>query len=147
MKKIGVSACLIGINSKYNGQNNYNEAVMNYLKDKEYVTICPEVLGGLSIPRIPSEIVGDKVFNKKKIDVTNCFTQGASIALELLKKENVEIIILKTNSPSCGYKKIYDGSFTNTLIAGNGIFAKLAIQNNFKIYTEKDIEALMNKKH
>lgn len=144
MKKIGVSACLVGINSKYNGKNNYNEAVINYLKDKEYITICPEVLGGLSIPRLPSEIINNKVINIENNDVSKQFYDGANKALDILKKENVEILILKANSPSCGYQSIYDGSFTNTLIAGNGIFTKLALQNNFKIYTEKDIEKIMN---
>lgn len=140
MKKIGVSACLVGKNTKYDGKNNYNEKVIEYLKDKEYVLICPEVMGGLPTPRVPSEIISNKVINKENKDVTDNFVLGANKALELLKENNVEILILKSKSPSCGYKKVYDGTFSNTLINGNGVFTKLALEKGFIIYTEKDIE-------
>ena len=138
--KIAVSACLVGKNTKYDGTNNYNKAVMEYLKDKEYILICPEVTGGLPTPRIPSERVNDKVINKENIDVTHNFIIGASKTLEELKKQNIELVIVKSKSPSCGYKQIYDGTFTGTIIEGNGVFAELAVKNSLKILTEKDIE-------
>ena len=138
--KIAVSACLVGKNTKYDGTNNYNKAVMEYLKDKEYILICPEVTGGLPTPRVPSERVNDKVINKENIDVTQNFIMGASKTLEELKKQNIELVIVKSKSPSCGYKQIYDGSFTGTIIEGNGVFTELAVKNGLKILTEKDIE-------
>ena len=143
--KVGVSACLVGQNTKYDGKNNYNEYVMQYLKDKEVVIICPEVFGGLPTPRIPSEQINDKVINKNNEDVTKQFTDGAQISLEKLLKENVTILILKAKSPSCGYKKVYDGTFSNTLIDGHGVFTKLALSRGFTIYTEKDIEDMYKK--
>lgn len=138
--KIAVSACLVGKNTKYDGTNNYNKAVMEYLKDKEYILICPEVTGGLPTPRVPSERVNDKVINKENIDVTHNFIIGASKTIEELKKQNIELVIVKSKSPSCGYKQIYDGSFTGTIIEGNGVFTELAVKNGLKILTEKDIE-------
>lgn len=138
--KIAVSACLVGKNTKYDGTNNYNKAVMEYLKDKEYILICPEVTGGLPTPRVPSERVKDKVINKENIDVTHNFVIGASKTLEELKKQNIELVIVKSKSPSCGYKQIYDGTFTGTIIEGNGVFTELAVKNGLKILTEKDIE-------
>lgn len=138
--KIAVSACLVGKNTKYDGTNNYNKAVMEYLKDKEYILICPEVAGGLPTPRIPSERVKDKVINKENIDVTHNFIIGASKTLEELKKQNIELVVVKSKSPSCGYKQIYDGSFTGTIIEGNGVFTELAVKNGIQILTEKDIE-------
>lgn len=138
--KIAVSACLVGKNTKYDGTNNYNKAVMEYLKDKEYILICPEVTGGLPTPRIPSERVNGKVINKENIDVTHNFIIGASKTLEELKKQNIELVIVKSKSPSCGYKQIYDGSFTGTIIEGNGVFTELAVKNGIQILTEKDIE-------
>lgn len=144
--KIGVSACLVGINTKYDGKNNYNKAVIEYLKDKEYVTICPEVLGGLPTPRIPSEQIGEKVINKEGIDVSKQFYDGALKSLNYLKSQNVTTLILKAKSPSCGYKKIYNGTFTKTLIDGNGVFTNLAIENGFTIFTEIDIENMQKNK-
>ena len=142
--KVAVSACLVGKNTKYNGKNNYNEAVMKYLLDKEYVTICPEVIGGLPTPRVPSERKGNKVINKMGEDVTINFFDGTQKEIEKLLKENINIIIVKEKSPSCGYKQIYDGTFTNTLTEGNGVFIDLALQYGFIIYTEKDIEKMVD---
>lgn len=138
--KIAVSACLVGKNTKYDGTNNYNKSVMEYLKDKEYILICPEVTGGLPTPRVPSERVNGKVINKENIDVTHNFVIGASKTLEELKKQNIELVIVKSKSPSCGYKQIYDGTFTGTIIEGNGVFTELAVKNGIQILTEKDIE-------
>lgn len=141
--KVGVSACLVGKNTKYDGGNNYNEYVIEYLKDKEVVLICPEVFGGLPTPRIPSEQINDKVINSNNEDVTKQFVDGAQEALKRLQQQNVNVVILKERSPSCGYKKIYDGTFSKTIIDGNGVFAKLAIENGFIIYTESDIENII----
>ena len=145
--KIAVSACLVGKNTKYDGKNNYNEAVIEYIKDKEVILICPEVSGNMSIPRIPCEIKDNKVINKINEDKTINFYNGAKKELDKLLKENVKIIIVKEKSPSCGLKYIYDGTFSGKIINGSGIFTSLALKHNFTIYSEKDIERIINKKN
>jgi len=133
-KLIAVSACLIGVNCKYNGKNNLNNRVMDYLQGKEVILICPEELGGLTTPRIESEIQQNgSVINKVGIDVTENFHLGARKALLEMKKQNCEYVILKDGSPSCGYKNIYDGSFTGKRIRGQGISARYFKENGIKI--------------
>lgn len=144
-EKIAVSACLLGKNTKYNGQNNDNLWVKKYLQNKEYILICPEVAGGLPVPRLPSERYQDLVINQKKQDVTSYFKKGAIKTLNELLQQNIHVLILKSNSPSCGYQTIYDGSFSKRIIKGNGVFVELALDYHFKIYTEKDIEKMMKK--
>lgn len=134
-----VSACLLGDNCKYNGGNNLNNKVMEYLKDKEYIKVCPEVLGGLSIPRSPSEIINNKVINREGIDVTNYFLKGKDEVLKLIKDKKIDLAIMKANSPSCGYKKIYDGTFSKTLIDGNGILVNELCKLGVKVITENDL--------
>jgi len=144
---IAVSACLIGNNTKYDGGNNYNQYVIDYLKGKDYIVICPEVLGGMSTPRYPSEQIGNKIINTNNEDVTNYFNDGAIKTLDVIKANNITEVILKERSPSCGYKKVYDGSFSHTTIDGNGAFVKmlLAYDKNIIIHTESDIKNLMEK--
>ena len=120
-KKILVSACLLGIDCKYSGGNNLNEKVLEYIKDYEVIPVCPEIMGGLSTPRPPSERIGDKVLNNQGTDVTNEYTKGALETLKLAKLFNVKKALLKAKSPSGGKGKIYDGTFTSTLIEGNGV--------------------------
>lgn len=134
--KIGVSSCLLGINCKYNGKSNINIEILK-LKDKyELVPICPEVLGGLSIPRVPAEIINDKVINAEGIDVTKNYQEGSLKALKILKEQDIKIVILKSNSPSCGKGFIYDGTFSHKLIEGNGVAASLFLDNGITIYNE-----------
>ena len=132
---IGISSCLLGVNCKYDGHNNLKEELL-YLKD-ESILLCPEVLGGLSCPRSPSEIVNGKVINKDSEDVTKQFMIGAKKALDICKKNNVDFVILKSNSPSCGCGQIYDGTFSKTLIEGDGIFTKLLKENNINCIDDK----------
>ena len=134
-----VSACLLGCNCKYNGSNNYCEKIEKLKEQYNIIDICPEVLGGLSTPRIPSEIVDDKVINKEGLDVTDNYNVGANLALEKALENNCKIAILKAKSPSCGSGKIYDGTFTSTLIDGDGITTRLFKQHNIKVYTEEEI--------
>lgn len=145
-----VSSCLCGEKCKYNGGDNYNLSVISYCEQEEFVHICPEVCGGLSTPRVPSEIVGGtasdvldgkaKVINKEGIDVTSQFIKGAYIALEKAKELKISLAILKANSPSCGKGKVYNGSFNNRLISGNGITAELLIREGFKVITENELK-------
>ena len=129
-----------GKNCKYNGGNNYNQKIVDFLKDKEYITICPEVSGGLSTPRAPSEIVKDRVINKEGIDVTNEFNLGTNKEIERVKEFGATIAILKSKSPSCGLNYIYDGSFTSSLIEGDGVFVKELKKLGIKILTELDFK-------
>lgn len=138
--KILVSACLTGINCKYNGGNNYSESLAEYLKGHEVVTVCPEVLGGLTTPRTPCEIVKGVVTNRDGIVVDAKFRKGAAIALKKALEENVDMAILQSRSPSCGVKQVYDGSFTGTLTEGMGIFAQCLKDHGIAVKDVEDIE-------
>ena len=140
MEKILVSACLLGTNCKYNGSNNKNDKVLEYIKDKEVIPICPEIMGGLSTPRTPSELVNNKVLTKDGIDVTNNYIKGAEEVLYLAKLFNIKKALLKSKSPSCGKGKIYDGTFNNNLIDGNGITTKLLIDNGINVINELELD-------
>ena len=134
-----VSACLLGANCQYNGENDFTKELLEFLKDKgEFIAICPEVLGGLPIPRDGAEIVGDKVKTAKGDDVTKEFLKGAERVLKFAKKNNVDLAILKAKSPSCGVGTIYDGTFSRKLINGDGVTAALLRKNGIKVMTEKD---------
>ena len=137
--KIMVSACLLGENCKYNGGNNYNEKVMEYIKGHEVISVCPEVLGGLPTPRVSSEIVGGVVTTKDGRNVDSEFRLGAEIALKKALEEEVDLVILQSRSPSCGVKQIYDGSFSGKKIDGQGIFAKLLKENNIRMVDVEDL--------
>lgn len=145
---IMVSACLCGVNCKYNGGNNNIKEIEKLLKNKKVIFVCPEQLGGLQTPRSPSEIVGGtgidvlnkcaKVLNKEKVDLTRNFLKGAEEVLNLAKKVKPELIILKANSPSCGKGSIYDGSFSKKKIPGNGVTSELLIKNGFNVIDENE---------
>ena len=122
--RILVSACLLGYDCKYNGKNNYNSKIVELLKEHEVIPVCPEMLGGLTCPRIPCEKVRDKVMDKEGNDCTKQFIKGAEIALNIAKEKQVDFAILQRRSPSCGYSLIYDGTFNGNLIVGSGIFAQ-----------------------
>ena len=143
-----VSACLLGTNCKYDGGNNKNEDLIEYLKDKVVIPICPEKDGNLTTPRAASEIVGGngldvlgglaKVISKEGKDVTKEFVNGANIALELAKSNACSVAILKERSPSCGCNKIYDGSFSKNLISGMGVTAALLSREGIIVMSEEN---------
>lgn len=138
-----ISSCFLGNNTKYNGGNNLIEE-LDILKGKyELVIVCPEVSGGLTTPREPSEIKGDKVYSFSGKDVTKEFYHGATVACELVKKFNIKKALLKEGSPSCGSSKIYDGNFSGTKICGQGITAKQLIGLGVTIYTEDNWQDLI----
>lgn len=138
-----VSACLAGINCKYNGGNNYNEKIFNLVKEGKAIPVCPEQLGGLTTPREPSEIkiIDGKryVINKEGIDVTEEFEKGAEEVLTLVKKLDIKKAILQSRSPSCGINKIYSGNFDRNLVDGNGILADLLLENGIEVINSDDI--------
>ena len=145
-KNILVSACLLGICCRYDGKGNPNESILALL-DRDDVTlipVCPEQLGGMSTPRIPSERRGDSVVNRAGDDVTACFTKGAEAALRLAELSHCRYAILKERSPSCGCGKVYDGTFTGTLTDGNGVTAELLLQAGIQVFGESQIDQLFN---
>ena len=142
--KIIVSACLLGENCKYNGGNNKCDDVIALAEKFEIIPVCPECFGGLPIPRVPSEIKDGRVYSKNGEDLTDKFLEGAQQALYIAKECNAPCAVLKENSPSCGFGKIYDGSFTKTKIDANGITAQLLYDNDIQIFTENEIRRLKN---
>ena len=143
MEYLLISSCILGKNTKYNGKNNYNPLVEKLKEKYELIYCCPEVDGGLSIPRDPSEVVLDKVISINGIDVTKEYTKGARIALDLVKKYNIKKALLKDGSPSCGKNYIYGGKFSHTKVNNMGIAAKWRFVNGVTIYTENDIEEVV----
>jgi len=138
--KIMVSACLLGENCKYNGSNNLSEKVMEFINGHEVIPVCPEVMGGLPTPRVPSEIVNGVVTSAEGRSVDMEFRKGAQMGLSLAKKNNVDLVILQSRSPSCGAKQIYDGTFSGNKIDGQGVFAKMLIENGFRIVDVEDLD-------
>ena len=133
MGKIAVSACLLGENCKYSGGNNRNEAVLNFIKDKEVIPVCPEVAGGLPTPRVPVELIDGVAINRDGVNVDKEFHLGVEQILEKLAGEDIDLVILQPRSPSCGTKQIYDGTFTGTLKPGQGMFAKALMEKGYKV--------------
>ncbi len=139
-----ISRCLLGYNCKYNGGNNRNEAVIEFCRTHRYVAICPETAGKLPSPRPPAEKVGDRIVDKEGRDVTDFFEAGATLCMQACldaaerEGEPLEGAILKANSPSCGFGKIYDGTFSGTLTNGNGVFADQIHRCGIDVITEKE---------
>ena len=130
-----VSACLAGINCSWDGKNRSDPEIKELVDKNQAVAVCPEVLGGRTIPRTKTEIKrGEgqdvlsgkaKVFDEDGKDVTLEFLKGAAAALDVVKKFNIKEAILKSKSPSCGVSEIYDGSFKSNLIKGDGVTTAL----------------------
>ena len=132
-EKILISACLIGLNCKYDGGNNENSKLVELMKEKDLVPICPEQLGGLKTPRASAERKQEKVITKEGVDVTKEYQKGAEEVLNLAKKLNIKKAILKSRSPSCGIDEIYDGTFSHTLIKRDGVAAELLKKNGIEV--------------
>lgn len=134
-----VSACLLGANCKYSGGNNANKAVMEFLRHKEFLAVCPEEIGGLSTPRPCAEINNQCVITKDGDDVTAAFIAGAKYVENLCDTHHVEGAILKERSPSCGVHKVYDGTFSNVLVKGSGFTARALIERGIAVLSEEDM--------
>ncbi len=143
----------MGCKVRYNGRDALCEdrILANWSNEGRLVIICPEVSAGLSVPRVPSEIVGcgggmsvlagdAKVLSHDGTDKTDAFLMGANNALQLAKENNIKIAILKANSPSCGNTHIYDGTYSGNIIEGMGTAAALLTQHGIKVFNEKQIK-------
>ncbi len=146
MEKILVSACLLGEKTKYDGGDNYLPCLKELRRYFDFVPFCPEVEGGLPIPRLPSEQRKDRVFNQEGKEVTAEFRLGAEKAVRLCRLLGIRIAILKQRSPSCGSKEIYDGSFSGKTKPGQGVTASLLLKENIWIMDETEIPAFLEKK-
>ena len=155
--KILISSCLLGEDVRYDGNNSsvafnpnisfsLKELFMDILCENEIYSFCPEVAGGLGVPRIPAEIVkNDKPFivqNKEGADVTINFLVGAKKALDICTQDDIKVSLLKANSPSCGNINIYDGTFSNNLIEGQGLTARLLKENGVEVFNETQLKDL-----
>ena len=136
--KIMVSACLLGENCKYSGGNNLRPELLRLLSGHTVIPVCPEVLGGLPVPRIPAEIVDGTVINREGVSVDAAFRRGAGKALEIAAAEQPDLVILQPRSPSCGAGQIYDGTFSGTLVRGKGVFAEMAVNAGFRVMDAED---------
>ena len=135
-----ISACLLGIKCRWDAKFKPCQKAIELFKQGNIIPVCPEQLGGLPTPRIPQEIQKDgRVLNKKGKDVTENFLKGAEETLKIAKLVGAKEFIGKSKSPSCGFGETYDGTFSDTLIKGNGITADLLSKNGIKITTEKDL--------
>lgn len=140
-EKALISACLLGVNCKYSGGNNrLPDSQLMRLKERyELIPVCPESYGGLSCPRLPAERVGDRVLSKDGSDVTYQFTHGAEATLTIAEALGAQLAILKENSPSCGSGKIYDGTFSGTLVDGDGVAAQLLKAHGICVIGENEL--------
>ena len=137
--KVAVSACLMGRNCKYNGGNNLNKRVIDFVGEKEYIEICPEALAGLGTPRVPIEIVNGEVISRDGVNVDKQIREAVSKILKMLADEEIECVILKSRSPTCGVKEIYDGTFSGVLIKGEGTLAAALREAGYKVIDCEDI--------
>jgi len=143
-----VSACLCGINCRYDGGNNLDARVLKLLKEGKALPVCPEQLGGMQTPRVAHEIVNgngqDVLMGKARIngweddDVTADFIKGAYETLKIAEAASASIAILKARSPSCGVSQIYDGTFSSTKRPGNGVTTELLLSRGIKVYSEEN---------
>ena len=143
MERILISACLVGDRVKYNGGDNLSSKIDALLEKYELVPFCPEVEGGLSVPRSPSERKDGRVINKDGEDVTDAFYRGAELAYNICLYLKIKTVILKEKSPSCGSKIIYDGTFSHKEINGMGVTAEYLKEKGITVLSEDDIDSLL----
>lgn len=143
MEKLLISACLMGYDCRYKGDNCKLENLAKLKEKYILIPVCPEQLGGLSTPRLPGERVENKVLASNGADITEEYALGADIAVDIAHKNGVKRCIMKANSPSCGKGIIYDGTFSGHKIPGNGVTVEKLINDGFIVYTENEIDKLL----
>lgn len=140
--RILVSACLLGISCRYDGKSKPHPAVLALQGQHQLIPVCGEIFGGLPTPRTPAERVGDRVLTEDGRDVTQEYHRGAEEVLALARRLDCKVALLKERSPSCGTGEIYDGSFTHTLTAGDGVTAELLRANGIAVFGESRLADL-----
>ncbi len=139
---IAVSGCLLGYDLKYNGKNNRNDELLEILRGHRIISVCPEVSGGLPIPRDPAERKGDRVISCTGADVTGQYRKGTELAVRKIMDNGVKMAVLKAKSPSCGKDRIYDGTFSHTVISGDGTLAEALKAMGITVFSEKETEEI-----
>ena len=137
-----VSACLLGCACRYDGHSKPHPLAMELARQGRAVPVCPEQLGGLTTPRLPSERRGEQVVMRDGRDVTAEYSRGAEEALRLAELYGCRAAVLKERSPSCGCGRIYDGTFTGTLVDGFGVAARLLQENGIRVLDENQVDSL-----
>lgn len=137
--KILVSACLLGENCKYNGGNNYSSRVMDFIGDREVVPVCPELAAGLGCPRVPMEIVGGVLTDRDGRNVDAVMRRTVAQIVESLKDEQIGCAVLKSRSPTCGVRQVYDGTFTGTLVPGMGVLAQALADAGYTVMDSDEV--------
>lgn len=138
--KVLVSSCILGKNCKYNGKNNFNPKVVDFLKGKEVIDICPELLAKMSVPRPSAEMVNGTIMDIDGNNVDTAYRAAAQLALKEIANMKIDLVILQSRSPTCGVNQIYDGSFTGKLIKGQGVFAEALIKAGYTVIDAEDIK-------
>lgn len=141
-RNVIISACLMGTNCRYDGKGAQIEELEELMEGYSLIPVCPEIFGGLPIPRDPGERIGDKVITINGEDVTEFYVKGSEEVVKLARLYGCDLAILKERSPSCGYGTIYDGSFTNKRIKGNGILADALLAEGVRILGESNLAML-----
>ena len=139
MTKVLVSGCLLGENCKYNGGNNYNPRIVEFLKDKEVISICPEIMAGMGCPRNPIEIVDGVLTDCHGKNVDSLIRKSVMEIMERIRDEEIQCAILQSRSPTCGVNQVYDGTFSGKLIPGSGVFAKSLMDAGYRVIDGEDI--------
>lgn len=137
--KVLVSACLLGRNCKYNGGNNYDPKVEALLKDHVAVEICPELMAGLGVPRTPIEIVNSEVKDRNGNSVDAALRASVDMILTQVRREGIRYAILKSRSPTCGVRQVYDGTFSGTLINGAGVLAQALMDAGCQVIDSEEL--------
>lgn len=139
MTKVLVSGCLLGENCKYNGGNNYNPRIVEFLKDKEVISVCPEIMAGMGCPRNPIEIVDGVLTDCHGKNVDSLIRKSVMEIMERIRDEEIQCAVLQSRSPTCGVNQVYDGTFSGKLIPGSGIFAKSLMDAGYLVIDVEDI--------
>ncbi len=142
-EKLLVSACLLGENCKYSGGNNYSPAVGALREHFELIPVCPEQLGGLPTPRVPSERADEKVLTREGADVTDAFRLGAQKTLETAQAHGIRRAVFQERSPSCGCGMIYDGTFSGKLVPGDGVTTELLRSHGIEVTGGSSLDQLV----
>ena len=143
MENLLISACLLGIPCRYDGRSVRAVDVSALRQKYNLIPVCPEIYGGLPTPRTPSERQGDRTVMKDGTDVTENYLRGAKAAYDLCRELDCKKALLKERSPSCGKGKIYDGTFSGTLVDGDGVTAEYLRAEGIEVYGESEIEKLL----
>jgi len=137
--KVLVSACLLGVNCKYSGGNNYSPKVAAFLEGKEVLSVCPEVLAGMGIPRTPMEIVNGVLTDRDGNILEEPMRRAVELALQEIAGQEIHCAILKARSPTCGVHQVYDGTFSGKLVPGSGVFARALLEAGYRVFDEEDL--------